>query len=171
MRLILQSSGSRTIPVTSSSRCFLGLTPLSISVSGALPRQLALEVLDSLQKILFPLSDHKSSALLLSLISTSSFDPDSLRFESTAIRDDNEKDVAYHCLGTRLADLYEELKNPTPRGLFEKWLERRSGASYVMLATLVGVVIAIILGMAGLAVGVYQAWVGYQAWQHPVTSP
>jgi hypothetical protein len=144
---------------------------ISIHISGALPRQLALEVLDSVQKILFPLSDHKSSALLLSLTSTSFFDPDSLRFESASIRNNEEKDIAYLYLGTRLADLYEELKNPKPRGLFEKWLERRSGARYVMLATLVGVVIAILLGVASIAVGAYQAWVGYQAWQHPVSNP
>lgn len=36
-----------------------------------------------------------------------------------------------------------------------------------MLATLIGVTLAVILGMAGLAVGGYQAWVGYQQWQHP----
>jgi hypothetical protein len=130
-----------------------------------------LEVLDSLQKILFPLSDHKSSRLLHSLTTTSAFDPDSLRFESSIIRNDDEKDIQYHYLGTRLANLYEELKNPTPRGLFKKWLERRSGARYVMLATLFGVVIAVVLGIASLAVSIYQTWLTYQAWQHPVPNP
>jgi len=66
--------------------------------------------------------------------------------------------------------LYDELENPTPRGFFEKWLERRSGARYVMMATLTGVVIAIILGMFGLAVSIFQAWVGWQQWKHPITS-
>ena len=37
-----------------------------------------------------------------------------------------------------------------------------------MMATLAGVLFALILGMAGLAVSGYQAWVGYQQWQHPV---
>ena len=37
-----------------------------------------------------------------------------------------------------------------------------------MLATLIGVMFAVVLGMAGLAVGGYQAWVSYQQWQHPV---
>lgn len=136
--------------------------------SGAIPRQLALEALDSLQKILFPLTDPKSCKLLRSLCSTLAFDPDCLRFESAAIRNQDEKDISYHYFGTRLADLYEELENPKPRGLFQRWLERKSGARYVMMATLVGVVIAVVLGIASLAVGVYQAWVGYQAWQHPV---
>ena len=141
-----------------------------MTLSGALPRQLALETLDSLQKVLFPLSDLKSRSLLLSLTSTSSFDPDSLRYEFTAIRNHDEKDIAYHYWGTRLADLYEELENPTVRGSFEKWLERRSGARYVMFATVIGVMIAILLGMASLAIGSYQAWVGYQQWKHPISS-
>lgn len=136
--------------------------------SGALPRQLALECLDSLQKILFPLSDPKSRSLLLSLIANSSFDPDCLRFESASIRNPDERDISYHYLGARLAELYKELENPNPRGWAERWLERKSGARYVMMATLIGVAIAVMLGMASLAVGGYQAWVGYQAWQHPV---
>lgn len=145
--------------------------PLIMSICrGALPRQLALECLDSVQKILFPLTDRKSKSLLLSLISTSSFDPDCLRFDSTSIRNKDEKEIAYLYFGEHLADLYDELENPTPRGPLEKWLERRSGARYVMLATLIGVIFAVILGMAGLAVGGYQAWVGYQQWQHPVSS-
>ena len=137
-------------------------------LSGALPRQLALECLDSIQKILFPLSDSKSRSLLQSLISTSAFDPDCLRFDFVSIRNNEEEEVAYHYFGAKLTDLYEELINPTPRGWVEKWLERRSGARYVMMATLIGVVFAVVLGMAGLAVGAYQAWVGYQQWQHPV---
>ena len=54
--------------------------------SGALPRQLILEHLDSIQKILFPLSDPKSRALLLSLTTREAFDPECLRFESAPIR-------------------------------------------------------------------------------------
>ena len=147
---------------------FLKLTIVMHNFSGALPRQLALEYLDSIQKILFPLSDPKSRALLLSLTTIASFDPDCLRFESASIRNADETDIEYHYLGTRLLELYEEMENPTPRGWVEKWLERKSGARYVMLATLVGVVIAVVLGMVSLAVGSFQAWVAYQQWQHPV---
>lgn len=137
---------------------------------GALPRQLALEALDSLQKILFPLAgDEKSTAILSTLISTQGFDPDCLRFDSTTIRTAEEKNIRYHYFGNRLADLYEELQNPTPRG-FEKWFERKSGARYVMMATLAGVMFAILLGIVSLAVSSYQAWLGYQQWQHPVST-
>lgn len=67
-------------------------------------------------------------------------------------------------------DLYEEILNPKPRSTLEKWAERRSGARHVMIATLVGVVIAIILGLLALIVSVFQAWIAYQAWKHPVAA-
>jgi hypothetical protein len=117
---------------------------------------------------MFPHSDPKSRAILRSLVSRSNFDPDCLRFEFNSIRNPDEEDIAYHYFGSRLADLYEELQNPAPYGLIEKWLERKSGARYVMLATLTGVFIAVLLGILALAVSVYQAYIGYQAWQHPV---
>jgi hypothetical protein len=122
-----------------------------------------------MQKILFPL-DSDSQSLLRSLVSRASFDPDCLRFESVPYRNEDEKDVPFHYFGSRLMDLYDEIENPRPRSWVEKWVERRSGARYVMIATLIGVVIAVILGLLGLAVGVFQAWVGYQQWQHPVGS-
>lgn len=129
-----------------------------------------LECLDSVQKILFPLSDSKSRSLLLSLTSKSFFDPDCLRFESADIRLPDEKNIPFHYFGSRLADLFEELENPKPHGWIDKWLERKSGARHLMMATLVGVTIAVMLGMASLAVASYQAWVAYQQWQHPVRS-
>lgn len=137
------------------------LTGQSI-ITGNLPRQLVLETLDSLQKILFP-PDPESQALLRALISKASFDPDCLRFESAQIRSESENEIQYQYFATRLADLYDEVRNPTPRGLLEKWLERRSGARNIMLVTL----IAIGLGIAALAISIFQAWVGYQQWKHP----
>jgi hypothetical protein len=126
--------------------------------------------LDSIQKILFPLSDpsSKSRSLLQSLISTSSFDPDCLRFESASIRNPDEKDISYLYFGDRLGDLYEELENPKPRGWIESWLERKSGARYIMMATVAGVAFAVLLGIASLAVSSYQSWLTYQQWQHPI---
>jgi hypothetical protein len=97
-----------------------------------------------------------------------SFDQDCLRFESNSIRKDTEKQISYLYFGARLAEIYEELENPSPRGGFEKWLQRRSSARHTMLATLIGVSIAVLLGIAALGVSIYQAYDGYQAWQHPV---
>jgi hypothetical protein len=44
----------------------------------------------------------------------------------------------------------------------EKWFERKSGARYVMMATLIGALFAVLLGMASLGVSSYQAWIVYQ---------
>ena len=129
---------------------------------------MALEALDSIQKCLFPLTDSKSKSLLRSLVRQSSFDPDCLSFESTSIRNDYERDISYTYLDSRLMDLYAELENPTPRGRLEKWFERKSGARYVMMATFIGVIAAVILGIIGVSIGAFQAWVAYQQWKHPI---
>ncbi|KAI9686201.1 MAG: hypothetical protein M1822_003856 [Bathelium mastoideum] len=107
---------------------------------GALPRQLLLEIIDSIQRVLFPISDPKSYALLESLTGTvpGTFDPDCLRFESDdELRKAYEKETKYFYFGSRLMDLHRELQDPTPRGFFGQWLERRSGARYAMLATII----------------------------------
>lgn len=106
--------------------------------------------------------------MLNSLISTSAFDSDVLRFESQSIRTSDEKEISYLHFGVRLIDLYEELENPKPRGRIETWMQRRSGARHAMMATMVGVAIAIILGIAALAMSAFQAYLTYQQWQHPV---
>ena len=95
-------------------------------------------------------------------------DPDCLKFEPSTYQLQGENTIRYRYLESRLVDLYEELDNPTPRGYLEKWLERKSGARYVMMATLGGVAIAILLGALAFAVSIFQAWVGWQQWQHPV---
>ncbi|TGO14321.1 hypothetical protein BTUL_0055g00710 [Botrytis tulipae] len=141
-------------------------------IEGVLPRALALEVLDSIQKILFPLADVKTKELLLSLTSpsTCNFDTDMLRYESASIRRPEEQNIQYPYFGARLADLHQELLNPTPRG-FEKWFERKSSPRFVMMATIAGVLFAIFLGLLSLALGGFQAYVGYMAWKHPVQAP
>ncbi|RYP82363.1 hypothetical protein DL769_001688 [Monosporascus sp. CRB-8-3] len=101
------------------------------------------------------------------LVSKESFDSDCIHYDFAAYGEDN---ICYSYFGSRLMELYEEVKNPTPRGFVEKWFERKSGARYAMMATLVGVLIAVILGMLSLAVGIFQAWVAYEAWKHPVAS-
>lgn len=65
-------------------------------------------------------------------------------------------------------DLFDEIENPKPQSLLEVWMDKRSKARHVMMATLVGVIIAVSLGIFGLAVGIFQAWVAYEAWKHPV---
>ncbi|KAB8698118.1 hypothetical protein FH972_026368 [Carpinus fangiana] len=147
------------------------LTTAEFLERGALPRQLILETLRTLQKVLFPQEDQKCRSFLHSLCSRYDFDRDCQRFEWTALRNEDEKDLSYRYWLERLEDLKQELENPRPKGLLEEWLERRSHPRYVMLATLVGVIIAIVLGAAGLAVSSYQAWIAYNAWKHPVPAP
>ncbi|KAK4641522.1 hypothetical protein QC761_501100 [Podospora bellae-mahoneyi] len=53
---------------------------------GAFPRHLVLEILDSLQTIIFPLSEPKSKRLLRSFIEQYSLDPDIQHLEVSAIR-------------------------------------------------------------------------------------
>ncbi|KAK0384911.1 hypothetical protein NLU13_7390 [Sarocladium strictum] len=141
----------------------------SISL-GSLPRQLVLETLDSVQAILFPLSEPKSKALLKSVTTSCSFDPELSNFEYSAIRNPGEEKTSYVYLADRLSGLYHELQNPRPRGSLERQMERKSGARYMMMATLIGVVFAVILGFLSLVVSSYQTWIAYEAWKHPVPS-
>ncbi|KAJ4387900.1 hypothetical protein N0V93_008503 [Gnomoniopsis smithogilvyi] len=144
-------------------------TTSMMCANNAIPRLLALETLDSLQKILFPV-DQKSRRMLRSLVSKEQLDPDCLRFEAVISRTDEENDIKYQYWASRLMDLYDEVENPKARGFLEQWMERKSGARYVMMATLAGVVVAVVLGFLGLVVGIFQAWVGYQQWRHPIPS-
>ncbi|KAK0622631.1 hypothetical protein B0T14DRAFT_475711 [Immersiella caudata] len=133
-----------------------------------LPRNLALEVIDTIQKILFPLGS-PSEPLLRTLIVKHAFDPDCLRLVDPApYRLPHENDIPYHHFGSRLMDLAHELEHPTPRGVMDKWLERRSGARYVMFATLAGVGVAVLLGFLALGVSIFQAWVSWRAWRDEV---
>lgn len=140
---------------------------IDILGSGNIPRQLALETLHTLKNILFPV-DAESQSLLRSLVSKANFDPDILRLESSFYGGLDEHQIGYEYWGSRLIDLYDELENPMPRSYLEKWIERRSGARYMMMATLAGVAMAVLLGILSLAVSIFQAWVGWQQWQHPV---
>lgn len=134
---------------------------------GNLPRRLALETLDTIHKVLFPLDDKDAQKLLKSFIAQGSFDEDCLYFESARFRGDDNEDSSYLFFAHQLAQLYREIENPTPRGWFQSWLERRSRARHVLLATLIGVIIAVVLGILGLGVASFQAWLGWQQWKHP----
>ncbi|EXK78339.1 hypothetical protein FOQG_16972 [Fusarium oxysporum f. sp. raphani 54005] len=138
-----------------------------VDAKSYMSRRIAMEILDSIQKTLFP-STADATILLRSLISKHNLDADCLRFEPSAYQVAGETSSGYRYLEQRLVELYEELDNPTPRGYLEKWLERKSGARYVMMVTLAGVAIAIMLGALALAVSIFQAWVGWQQWKHPV---
>jgi len=62
-------------------------------------------------------------------------------------------------------DLYDEIENPKPRGVLDAWLERRSKSRHVMMATIVGVSVAIVLGILSLGVSCFQAWISWREWK------
>ncbi|KAK3319157.1 hypothetical protein B0H66DRAFT_640419 [Apodospora peruviana] len=95
-------------------------------------------------------------------------DPDVVNFQFSSIRTTGEETVAYVYLAGRLSDLYSELQSPRPRGWLERLVERKNGARYMIMATLIDVVFAVLLATTSLAVNSYQTWIAYQAWQHPV---
>ncbi|KAK7965894.1 uncharacterized protein PG986_000171 [Apiospora aurea] len=148
-----------------------------------LPRQLLLEALDSLQRVLFPLDDADSKRLLRRLIKSpdSAFDPSLLQFEYSSLldhsiaaaqRDEEGKSssndpevggVHYRYWAARLAELREELENPPPRRWLDRQLQRRSSARYVVMVTLAGVVFAVL----SLIMSAIQTWVAYPAWKAP----
>ncbi|KAH6866340.1 hypothetical protein BKA58DRAFT_459976 [Alternaria rosae] len=132
-----------------------------------LPRQLILEVFDTIHNVLFP-SDSESQALLSSLVAKHGFDEDLMRFESWDHYGHNDTILSYPYFGNRLAELYEELQNPKPRTRLESWFERKSGARYMLMATMIGVFIAVLIGILGLGISGFQAYVSYQQWKHPV---
>ncbi|KAK8053656.1 hypothetical protein PG996_012957 [Apiospora saccharicola] len=136
----------------------------SSSPTTAILAQVSREVLHSIQVVLFPFNSD-SEVLLRSLVRKASLDPDCAQYGFAVGGDD----LAYSCFGSKLMDLYDEVDNPSPRGFVEKWFERKSGARYVMMATFIGVIIAVILGILSLAVGLFQSWVAYEAWKHPVS--
>ncbi|KAK4643684.1 hypothetical protein QC761_405970 [Podospora bellae-mahoneyi] len=135
-----------------------------------LPRPLALETLHTLH-LLFPPSSPKSQSLLRSLVSKSGFDPDILRFKTSGLSafelgpEEREKVIKFGVWGSRLMDLYDEIENPKPRSGLDIWLERRSKSRHVMMATIAGVMAAVVLGVLGLGVGVFQAWISWQTWE------
>jgi len=119
------------------------------------------------------LHDAKAKRLLNLLVKDEryKFDAETGRFEFGALRSAGEENISYVYLADRLEELYQESQNPRPRSWLDEQLQRRSGARYMMLATLVGVVFAVLLGMAALALSALQTWIAYEAWKHPVGIP
>ncbi|KAL7625219.1 hypothetical protein AAE478_004434 [Parahypoxylon ruwenzoriense] len=131
-------------------------------------QKLTLETLNTLKHVIFPV-EPKSQSILRSLVAREEFDPDNCHVDISSCQPVEGESIRYEFWGARLMRLHDEVENPTPRGFLENWLERKSGARYIMLVTISGVLIAILLGILSLAVTIFQAWVSWQQWQHPVT--
>jgi hypothetical protein len=127
-----------------------------------IPRALALEVLDTLYSILFP--DDRSGAL----IPKYGFDPDLLRGDVSRYRRQDDPKVDHTYFGTRLKEIYDEMQDLTPHHNWANWFHRHSAQRYMMMATMIGVFIAVLIGILGLGISGFQAYVSYQQWKHPV---
>ncbi|KAI0428460.1 hypothetical protein F5Y09DRAFT_357749 [Xylaria sp. FL1042] len=111
-----------------------GAAGLAIQEYSNLPKQLVLETLHTLNHVLFPI-DSESQSILRSLVAKDAFGPELCRVNAPP-------------------QPHEELtlENPTPRGFVEAWMERKSCAQYVTMATLAGALFAILLGILSLGV-------------------
>ncbi len=132
-------------------------------------RQLTLEVIDSIQKILFPI-EPSSEPLLNSLGVSHGFDPDCFRLvELTTRRQQDENDISNQFFGGWLMVLAHGIVHPALRTFVKEWLDRKRGATYVMWATsTAGVGDSLRLEFSCLAVGFFTGWVtlagGKKSW-------
>lgn len=134
-----------------------------------LPRGLLIEVLYTIYKILFP-PGREAQTMLVSLTREAGFDKDMLRYTTQLFRRDDDPEVDYSYFGHRLIELHNELKDPSPRNWFERLFEggTKSAERKMLMATAIGVFIAVTIGLFGLVIAGFQAWVGYQQWKHPI---
>jgi hypothetical protein len=98
------------------------------------------------------------------------FQEDFLRYKISWFKRDDDSEVDYSYFGDRLLELHNELEDPSPRNWFERLFEggSKSAERKMLMATTIGVFIAVTIGLFGLVIACFQAWVGYQQWKHPV---
>ena len=134
---------------------------------GTLPPQLLLETLDSLQFILFPSVDDKSSRFLRDLMrgTKSEFDRDCLVYDGY-IREMPDK-FEYRYWGSRLAKLHYLVINPKPRHRFGRWAQRHTLERNALYLAILGLFLSAFFGFLSVVVGIVQTWVVYQAWKNP----
>jgi hypothetical protein len=132
-----------------------------------LPRQVVLEVLDTISTVLFP-PDLGSQKLLAYLVMKHGWDKGLLSDMSTPYRKPDDPEISFNYFGDRLDELHRELLAPTPNGWLQRRLQRRS-ETYMLMATMYGVIIAVTLGFLSLVAAIFPSWVAWQQWKHPVT--
>ncbi|KAI1423454.1 hypothetical protein F5Y12DRAFT_798300 [Xylaria sp. FL1777] len=96
-----------------------------INCRDLLPKQLLLEILDSIRLLRSPISN-----------SDYSFDPETDKFELSTVCNAGEENASYIYLANQLKELFQGLRNPQPRTWLEKQMQRRSGARYSKLPQL-----------------------------------
>ncbi|KAF1933418.1 uncharacterized protein M421DRAFT_51862 [Didymella exigua CBS 183.55] len=139
------------------------------SQDSTLPRALVLEVLYTIYKVLFP-PGRESEVFASYLTNKRGFEKNFLRYKMRSFGRYDDPEIDYSYFGERLRELQNELKDPSPRNWFERLFEggTKSAERNMLMATTIGVFIAVTIGLFGLVLAGFQAWVGYQQWKHPV---
>ncbi|KAF5869099.1 uncharacterized protein Bfra_011642 [Botrytis fragariae] len=138
---------------------------------GTLPPQLLQETLHSLQYIIFPLVDKKSSEFLGKFIrdKESSFDPDCSNCDTNSIQP--LEDFEYHYWGDRLAKLNHLVTHPRPSHRIGRWIQRNASERNAMFVAILSLVLSALFGFLSVILGIFQAWVAYMSWKAQVNAP
>lgn len=132
---------------------------------GTLPPQLLLETLHSLQTVLFPPVDEKSSRFLENLVQASepSFDPDCLLYEGYSRP--VPEDFQYHYWANRLAKLHHVVTNPRPTHRVGQWIQRHASERNALFVAILSLVLSAFFGFLSVILGVVQVWLAYKSWK------
>ncbi|KAL3960399.1 hypothetical protein ACCO45_005516 [Purpureocillium lilacinum] len=150
--------------------------PLSIGLKeslkrGALPPQLLVETVHSLQGILFPSVDPSSAAILDELIAKRGFDPHCALYEGYKLFLEPPEDFEYVFWGERLAHLHHMLTSRPPRNMLERWFQRQSSEGNALFVALLALLIGILVGIVSIILACVQVWIAWMAWKHPAAPP
>jgi hypothetical protein len=110
---------------------------------GTLPPQLLLEVLDSIQYLLFP-NDGRSFKSLEKFTEKYGFDPKATYFESHIRTLPDEFEYKY--LGDRLATLLRVVDHPPPANSIVAWFERHTSERNALTVAILGLFLTALLG-------------------------
>jgi len=144
---------------------------------GSLPPALLIETL-STYNLLFSNSDQDSRIILREAIKTDSafgetFSAFSLPHdEPRDARSPDTLELLYkkfpHWAG-RLEDLWKEIDNPTPATRIERFADKRKSPRWTTWWVLLGLIFAILFGVAATMLGALQVWISWCSWMDDAT--
>jgi hypothetical protein len=102
---------------------------------------------------------------LKTLVKSCGFDENCLRFDGYIRFEELPKDFQYQYWGERLLKLHEVVKNPKPKGVVKRWLQRHASERNALYVALISLVFTALLGLLSLILAVFQSWLAWQAWK------
>lgn len=140
--------------------------------SPCLPRLVALEALYTIH-LLFSHSQESAKKLIKKLQEEQDFDRD-FGYFGTADKSEYPHEKAcvaqFPVWGSRLRDLWDEIRDPSPRTTVDNWLERMSKSRYTAMIAIIGLVTTVVVGVLTLVVAVLQLWIAWRQWVEPSDS-